>query len=65
MSTLPRDEKFKVEDHIASLLIMGQPIIINDHLHVVKNITLIPGGYDKVLVAAPVPRLRLEKIEDK
>ena len=65
MSSLPRDEKFKVEKHISSLLLRGQTIIINDKHYVVKGFTLIPGGYDPVLIAAPIPRLKLEKIEDK
>jgi len=63
MSTLPRDQKFKIEDHLASLLIMGQTVIINGTTFIVKNITLIPGSYKKVLVASRVPYLRLDEIE--
>ena len=63
MSTLPREQKFKIEDHLASLLIMGQTVIINDRSYIVKNITLQPGGYKKILVAAPLPHLKLEEIE--
>jgi len=63
MSTLPRDQKFDVEDHLASLLIVGQTVIINDKSYIVKNVTLRPGGYKRVLVAAPIPRLRLTEIE--
>lgn len=63
MSTLPRDQKFKIDDHIASLLIVGQTININDRPYIVKNITLQQGSYKKVLVAAPIPHLKLEEIE--
>jgi len=63
MSILPKDEKFEVEPHIANGLLTGQLVKINDVLYIVRHITLKQGGYEKVLVAARVPELELNRLE--
>ena len=65
MSTLPKEERFEIDEYMASALIAGQSVIINGQTHVVKYISLKKGTFDRVLVATTVPYLRLTKIEEK
>jgi len=63
MYTLPKEERFTIDEHLSVGLVAGQPVIINDKDYVVKYISLKKGTYDRVLVATRVPQLKLETIE--
>jgi len=63
MSTLPKEERFAIDEHISVGLVAGQSVIINEKDYVVKYITLKKGTYERVLVATRVPRLRLSEVE--
>ncbi len=65
MPTFPKEQKFEIDNNLATLLLAGQTVNINDNDFVVRYITLKQGTYDKILVAAPIPRLRLTEIEEK